>query len=248
MRRTAILVTICLACMAAKAQEVGGNIRTTDSLEVQLPVVEIDTYNAIQTTRQYSPEEYAASQLPMAYPTDSLHLPLFDNLGQVWSTRMPFFRPGWSTWDLHQGLNVNIGASVFASFGKHAPHGAGFGNSLSAMYATPLTPKLSLAVGGYFNNLYWDHTPLRSAGVSAVLGYRFDDHWEAFLYGQKSLTENHFTPLPLYYMGDLGDRIGAAVRYNFSPSFSVEVSFEHGAHPHHDSFHDTYMQMPKGNR
>lgn len=243
-----MIMTMGFACMAATAQEVGGGYDTTDLEVVQPPVRVVDAYNAVQAVREYTPEEYAASRLPFEQRPDTLHLPTLDNLGQVWSARMPFFRPGWSTWDLHQGLNVSIGASVFASFGKHAPHGAGFGQSIAAMYAMPLTSKLSMAVGGYFNNLLWDHDTYRSAGLSAVLGYRFDDHWEAFLYGQKSIMETRFTPYPLYDLGALGDRVGAAVRYNFSPSFSMQLSVEHGAKPHRDSFHDTYMQMQKGRR
>ena len=104
----------------------------------------------------------------------------------------------------------------------------------------------SMAVGGYFNNLYWNHNAYRSAGLSAVLGYQFNEHWEAYLYGQKSITENRFTPYPLYDLGNLGDRIGAAVRYNVNPSFSVEMSVEHGSWPRRESMHDTYMQMPRG--
>ena len=56
---------------------------------------------------------------------------------------------GFDTWQLHKGLNVNLGASVFASFGKGAPKGAGFGQDISLMYATPINDKLSLAVGGW---------------------------------------------------------------------------------------------------
>ena len=245
-RRMAFFLMMAFACMAATAQEVVGGYNTTDLLEVQPPVKVVDTYNAAQAVREYTPEEYAASRLPVEQRRDTLHLPTLDNRGQVWSTRMPFFRPGWSTWDLHQGLNVNIGASVFAGFGKHAHHGAGFGQSISAMYARPVTSKLSMAVGGYFNNLYWNHDVYRSAGVSAVLGYQFDEHWEAYLYGQKSFVQSRFIPYPLYDMGDLGDRIGAAVRYNVNPSFSVEMSVEHSSWPRRESMHDTYMQMPRG--
>ena len=66
------------------------------------------------------------------------------------------------------------------------------------MYATPLNEKLSLARGGYLNNLYWQHNSMRDAGLSAVLGYQFDEHWEAYLYGQKSIVANGFTPYPLF--------------------------------------------------
>ena len=63
------------------------------------------------------------------------------------------------------------------------------------------------------------------AGLSAVLGYKFNDRWEAYLYGQKSLMRPK-VPLPYYNMMDLGDRLGAALKYNFSPSFYIELSVE----------------------
>ena len=92
------------------------------------------------------------------------------------------------------------------------------------------------------NNVYWSRAPMRDAGLSAVLGYRIDDHWEVYLYGQKSLVENRHMPLPLYSMGYLGDRIGAAVIYHVSPSFRIGVSMEHNSGPKGDDFERTYMQ------
>ena len=59
-----------------------------------------------------------------------------------------------------------------------------------------------------------------------MVGYRFDEHWEAFLYGQKSVVNGLRMPYPLYDMQELGDRIGASVRYNVNPSMSIEVSVE----------------------
>ncbi len=218
--RIIFIIAALLAFTSSQAQETTGRHATTDLQQVQPPT-----------------DMLADTPTP-------LHLPTLDNSGRVWTGRFPLFRPGWSTWNLHEGLNVNFGASAFASFGKHAHHGTGFGHNFSAMYAMPLTDKLSVAVGGYFNNLYWAHSAYRSAGLSAVMGYQFNEHWEAFLYGQKSLIHDRFTPYPLYDIGDLGDRIGAAVRYNVNPSFSVELSVEHGSLPHHDSLHDTYMKMP----
>lgn len=169
----------------------------------------------------------------LATPVDSLALPKLNNFGQVlpvsgrWYGMYPMFAWfGWNNWELHKGLNMNIGASVFAQFGNHARHGAGFSQNVSAMYATTLTDKLSLAVGGYFNNVYWGHDVYRDAGLSAVLGYRFDERWEAYIYGQKSLMNNNYIPYSLYDMHALGDRIGAAVKYNFSKSFSITLSVE----------------------
>lgn len=156
---------------------------------------------------------------------DSLHLPLLNSYGQMPICLYPNSWGGWWNWQLHEGLNVNMGLSVAGAFGKHAPHGAAFAQNMAAMYALPLTNKLSLAVGGYFSNVYWGRTSARDGGLNAVLGYRFDDHWEAYLYGQKSIAKRKMPPL-LYDINGLGDRIGAAVKYNFSPRFSVQVSFE----------------------
>ena len=93
------------------------------------------------------------------------------------------------------------------------------------MYAMPLTNKLSFALGGYFNNLSWAHDSYRDAGLNAVLGYRFNERWEAYLYGQESLMDKRI-PMPLYDVSDIGDRIGAAVKYNVSPSFSIQLNVE----------------------
>lgn len=174
---------------------------------------------------------------------DTLHLPPVNTYGQVEHIGLyPLHLGGLYDWSLHQGLNVSLGASVFAEFGKHARHGAGFTQSLSAMYAVPLTDKLSFSVGGYLFNMNWQHSSYRNAGLTAMIGYKFDEHWEGFVYGQKSITRNvplygayypygawersFIDPFDAAFMG-AADRIGAGVRYNFNPSFSIEVSFEH---------------------
>lgn len=156
-------------------------------------------------------------------PADSLHLPVLTPHGTI--PLMSFaYEPLWGidSWELHRGLNMNLGASVFASFGKGAPSGAGFAQDLSLMYALPLTKRLSLALGGWVSNVFYANRRFTDAGVSAVLGYKFDEHWEATAFVKKSLVVNN-----AHYgygaMRDLGDRIGASLKYNFSPSFSVQL-------------------------
>ena len=123
--------------------------------------------------------------------TDSLNLPAIGMRGEVLPmTLRPLYWGNWYNWSLHKGMNVSLGASVFAEFGKNARGGAGFTQNVSAMYAVPVTKKLLVAVGGYFNNIMWQHDTWREAGVSAIMGYKFNDHWEAYLYGQKSLAGN----------------------------------------------------------
>lgn len=163
---------------------------------------------------------------------------------------------GWYDWGLHSGLNVQVGLSVFAQFGKGAHGGAGFQQDIALMYAAPINDKLSVAVGGYLNNVNYAGGNWHDAGLAAVLGYRFNEHWEAYIYGQKSMTNNmagrlrysmydgyyggcgvggygqfsrNFFGMPAYSAYDLsgiGDRIGATVRYNFNNNMSIQVSVE----------------------
>lgn len=181
-----------------------------------------------------APEAELTTRAQDILPPDSvmqpapLHLPELNSLGQMRPiSRWPMYYSltGFHNWQLHQGMNLSLGASVFAGFGKHAPSGAGFAQSGSGMYAWPLTDKLSLAAGVYFLNANWGGMNLRDVGLSAVLGYRFNERWEGYVYGQKSLMR---TKVPWYFYDaqELGDRIGAAIRYNFSPAFSVQLSVE----------------------
>ena len=235
MKRILLLCFTAICCSLAGAQEPDGQVKGTAIVagqpETQPQAVhENDGDNAAQGLMQFAPDEYGHRFFnPYSMDADSLHLPPFTSDGRVIVGRYPFYRYGWGgigTWDLHRGLNVSLGASVFSQFGRHAHHGAGFAQNVSALYAEPLTDKLSVAIGAYFNNVYWGRTEGRDAGVTGVMSYRFDDHWEAFLYGQKSFVNDRIIPYPLYDIEALGDRIGASVIYNFSPSFSLGVSVE----------------------
>lgn len=159
-----------------------------------------------------------------------LNIPTLTDMGTMPSMRLwPYMWSGFHSWDLHEGINASIGLSVFSTFGSGNTYsGAGFGQRVALMYAKPLTERLSIAAGGYFNNMSWAHSQYRDAGLTAVLGYRFDEHWSAYLYGQKSLTPSTYIPLPLMDMSQMGDRIGAAVRYDLNPSVSFQISCDWG--------------------
>ena len=203
MRKLLLLMMLVSGCLAVQAQE------RVDSIPV-------------------SHMRYEEPQMPMLPATDdSLHLPLLNDYGQVRPLGMyPCLWTGYDRWDLHRGLNVSMGASVFGSFGRHGS--TGFAQNVALMYAMPLTDKLSFSLGGYYSHFNYGRESFHDAGLNAVLGYQFDEHWEAYLYAQKSLTDRkRFMPLPLWELTNQGDRIGAAVKYNFSPSFSIQVSMEH---------------------
>lgn len=183
---------------------------------------------------------------------DTIYSQSAENYKKPYSLAMyPIHDAGWYGWDLHEGLNINVGLSAFAEFGKYARRGVGFGQNLSALYVKPVSDKLSLTIGGYLNNVNWQNESYRSAGITAQLGYRFNEHWEAYIYGQKALLHNN-PPLSgyygyhgmygmypmdmMYYNGYMGnvDRIGAAVRYNVNPSFSIQVNVERNWIPRHE--------------
>ena len=94
---------------------------------------------------------------------------------------------------LHKGLNVSIGASAFATFGKGLPHKGGFSQNINATYLAPLSKdgKLWIAGGGYFNNTFWGSDSYRDIGLYAIMGYKFNEHWEAYVYGQLSISNNY---------------------------------------------------------
>ncbi|WP_303152493.1 hypothetical protein [uncultured Prevotella sp.] len=204
-------------------------------------------------SRQWREEAMAEAERQSQHQ-DSLMLPPLNAQGQVDTTcRYPLAFGGWNSWGLHRGLNVQIGASVFAEFGKGAHSGAGFQQNIALMYAMPINDKLSVAVGGYLNNVNYAGGNWHDAGLSAVMGYRFNEHLEAYIWGQKSITNNvgnrfrysmydgyyggygfggfsrNFYGFPSYSAYDLsgiGDRIGATLRYNFNNNMSIEVTVE----------------------
>ena len=189
-----------MACSALQAQDRPVEVGANQQLPVEDVRVSPDQSESNYLIDNSLPEDDNEA-VYLGALNDSLHLPTLDMLGHRHYIGL-YPMMGWGLWDwnLHEGLNVSLGTSVFSQFGRHAYHGVGFTQNVAAMYAVPLTSKLSLAVGGYY------------------------------LYGQKSLTQSKM-PLPIYHIGDMGDRIGAALKYNFNPSTSVELNVEYHNYP-----------------
>lgn len=161
----------------------------------------------------------SAQESDISVEEEPLSLPPLTERGTI--AHYPYFYTpfsGFSDWYLHKGLN----ASMTASVGWNKEWGTGFSNSLSLVHANLLAPRLSYAVGVYTSHLDWGPVTVNDAGLTAMLGYRLDERWEAYLFAQKSVV-NQRMPLPYYIADDLGDKIGASIRYNVSPSFSVQL-------------------------
>ena len=92
--------------------------------------------------------------------------------------------------------------------------------------------KLSFALGGYSSYLDYGSRQMKDAGLTAMLNYRFDEHWEASVFVQKSMMQPKMPP-QMWWMNDIGDKIGASVRYNFNPNLSVHLSVWEGRQPYY---------------
>ena len=235
-------MVFALSCLHAGAQETSLALTPKNEILDSTTVLKLQTNGGMPSLNSSIREDINPDSQLEADTVQSMPLRI-DTLSLIWPGRWN----GWYAGELHQGLNISLGASVFGLFGRHAHGGAGFSQNISALYALSLTPRLSLAIGGYYHHLYWHREGYRDSGLSAFLRYQLDDHWEFYLYGQKSLSHNQL-PLPLYETISLGDRIGAAVRYHVNPAFSIQVSVEqqqsHWPHAKRPSMRTPGGEMP----
>ena len=119
----------------------------TASAQIESRVEELPAPKVAVPATEFTPSLKSKVE---ALPMDTLHLPVLNHYGQKPINMYPYsLWGGFHDWNLHQGLNVSLGASVFASWGGSDYLGTGFSQDISMMYATPLSKKLSLAVGGY---------------------------------------------------------------------------------------------------
>ncbi len=191
----------------------------------------------------------------------------------------PFTLPQYSYgYGLHQGLNVSLGASAFITSGKGLPHKGGFSQNINVTYLAPLTRdrKLWIAGGGYLNNTFWGSDSYRDAGLYAIVGYKFDEHWEAYAYGQLSLCNNYsniysrygsygygygipgygaglWGTMPMGYgMGAAGANVlGAGVKYNVNRNFTIGFNVEGVWYNNHSApiYFDRYnYPLPQGDK
>jgi hypothetical protein len=151
--------------------------------------------------------------------------------------------------DMHEGLNASIDLSAFYVSGKGLPHHGGFSQGVDLTYLAPLTKdkKAWFALGGDVRHINWGSDRYYNASLYAMLGYKFNEYWEAWIYGQKNIANNFnnygwgygrygmwgWTPLygPMYYnrvgMGTPGaDVLGAAVRYSPNKNFFIQINVE----------------------
>ena len=169
---------------------------------------------------------------------------------------------------MHEGLNLALDFSAFATLGKHAPHRGGFGQNINAAYLAPLTRdgKLWGAAGIYFNNTTWGGDAYRDVGLYGILGYKINEKWELYAYGLLSIANNYnsffnrygmpgygywgYSALPFSMRTGYGfatpgaNVIGIGAKYNFSPSFSIQVDVQQAWYDNNRPFMATTTSTP----
>lgn len=235
------------------------------------------TVEPIEPERLHAPREATEAEKEYARQLEQdreeqaqidYNLPTVDENGQVVTNTDNYYYPfwggwGWDRWRLHKGLNVNLSASAFVTSGNGWGTHGGFTQDVSLMYVTNLSKKATLAIGGYFNNMEYRGDNYTTAGFSALLGYRFNEHWSAYAFAQKAFTSNNFGPTYGYYnpYGYYGgyyspaywggydavgygpwnnrfmDRIGGGVSYQWGDQgqnvISIQVEFDHMPNQNH---------------
>ena len=170
----------------------------------------------------WAPTLWAQEHQPVLEPDSTFSLPPLTYRGTIahYPSLSHLYSP-FGEWALHPGLNASLSASAIIGLGRHAA--SGFANSAAFMYANNLAPRLSFALGGYSSFLDYGNHQMKDTGLTAVLNYRLNTHWDAAVFVQKSMMQPRVTP-EMWWMDDIGDKIGASVRYSPSPSFSLQLS------------------------
>ena len=267
MKKIFIIAIALLLGIRMYAQDVCNNVDTTVVAPIESSRLQ-GYRQATEAEKEYArllAEEREQQQIDR-------NLPLVDENGQAITNNdmyYPYWGYGWgfNTWRLHKGLNVNLSASVFANLGNGYGHGAGFVQDVSLMYVTNLSKKATLAVGGYINNVTYGGSNYTTAGVNAILGYRFNEHWSAYAFVQKAFNSSNFAPWaignyaidgyamglsPMYWGSGFLPYMSSAYgmpMYKFMDRIGGGVSYQWGKHKQNSlSISVEYDRLPNQNK
>lgn len=139
---------------------------------------------------------------------------------------------GGSSWRLHEGFNAQLGLSVTAGLGKHAPRGVGFGQTAAFAYVAPLTAKLSVAAGVFATNMDWGSWRRTDVGFGGLLAYRLNERISLYAFGSKTFLPEQTTwnfqrrdPFPMF-LDQPRDRLGVGAEFKVGENAMIGVSVE----------------------
>lgn len=226
--RNIALHILLLAAPICHAQTENGNTIGKDSATV-IPARE--TAVPLSAYQQSSIAQPAAAEAPIdslarlstkwELEPQEIRLPLFT----MWRPGYPF---GGGVWNLHPGLNAEIGAGVMVGFGKNNPfRGASFFTDISLLYAQPLSDRWTLAIGGDLSRFRIWNEDVFTTRVQGLLNYKINEQLDATVYGFSNIPSlssdrNAFAPFL-----ERTSAIGAALTWKCSNSATFGISFEH---------------------
>ena len=160
-------------------------------------------------------------------------------MSEDYVTSMPWTGWGMGGWDLHEGLNAQVGAGVRVGWGKNNPwRGASFFTDLAAMYCLPLSKdgRWSAAVGGYFSNYRLWGRQVNSVGICGLVNYRFNEKYDlsGFVMHDFGVIGGHAAGSPLMpFLEQPHTTVGAQLGINVSEKARVEIglSFTRQSNP-----------------
>ena len=190
-----------------------GAQETSDTITCSPEAAKEILISRIRSTRQ---DEDATSHA--AYP-----------ITEDYVTSMPWTGWGMGGWDLHEGLNAQVGAGVRVGWGKNNPwRGASFFTDLAAMYCLPLSKdgRWSAAVGGYFSNYRLWGRQVNSVGICGLVNYRFNEKYDlsGFVMHDFGVIGGHAAGSPLMpFLEQPHTTVGAQLGINVSEKARVEI-------------------------
>ncbi len=175
--------------------------------------------------------EPSCLSLSLPWQTPGPHLGAYGLGGLATFSDDPFM------WRLHEGFNAQLGLSVTAGLGKHAPRGAGFGQTAAFAYLVPLGKKFFAAAGIMANNFDWGAFRRTDVGIGGVVAYQPNDRITLYAYGQKSFLPRVSTMRDLHHGAFLlnpfdfpRDRIGVAGEFKIGNNAMIGISVERASY------------------
>lgn len=231
-----LLLLSAFVCLPVLAQSQGERVDTLVSASAD---VATDTEAEVLIELPVSPTPYDLCHSPVSfYPSPFTFHPSPCGFS-------PF------SWPLHQGFNAQLSMNVTTAFGKGAPSGVGFGQSIALAYAAPVSKKVNVAVGVHAQNMDWGAYHHNNVGVSAAVTYRPNENVYVTGYVVKNFGPRKVRPIytpcaslyPLrpaslafgpqrfsphpYLYDDFSTRIGASADFKIGEHSYIHVSFEH---------------------
>lgn len=228
MRKLFFYISLLFSPLAAFAQSETNSVTFigVDKMKAEVLPQESTDSTLLTPDSQLSSPDSQLSAFKSSLSTLSLYRWGKPNLFSLWSPSYPF---GWGAgmWDLHEGLNGEIGAGVTVGWGKNNPFkGASFFTDVSLMYVKPISDKWTVAIGGTVSRFRFFNENQVMGSVTAMANYQFNEHLSATIFGayhdnfSGTNTFNCFSPFL-----ERCAEVGANFSYKFNNDVTVGIGF-----------------------